>query len=132
MVFDRRFMFPDKVLQAIAQYGCTTFAGVPTVYNILLRRSNIRRIPQPSLRRFLQAGGGLARERVSEMRELFPQVKFYVMYGQTEATARISCMDPERWHRSPGVSASPWTISRSRSSMNKARLSPQVKSANCS
>ena len=89
------------------QYGCTTFAGVPTVYNVLLRRSNIRRIPLPGLRRFLQAGGGLARERVSEMRELFPQVKFYVMYGQTEATARISCMDPDRWHEKPGSVGQP-------------------------
>lgn len=107
VVFDRRFMFPDKVLQAIAQYGCTTFAGVPTVYNVLLRRSSIRKIPLPSLRRFLQAGGGLARERISEMRELLPLVKFYVMYGQTEATARISCMDPERWHSKPGSVGQP-------------------------
>ena len=107
VVFDRRFMFPDKVLQAAAYYKCTTFAGVPTVYNILLRRSNIRSIPQPSLRRFLQAGGGLAGERVSEMRELFPDVKFYVMYGQTEATARITCMDPERWDQKPGSVGQP-------------------------
>jgi acyl-CoA synthetase (AMP-forming)/AMP-acid ligase II len=107
VVFDRRFMFPDKVLQAVAQYGCTTFAGVPTVYNVLLRRSSIRKIPLPSLRRFLQAGGGLAPERISEMRELFPQVKFYVMYGQTEATARISCMDPDRWDDKAGSVGQP-------------------------
>jgi acyl-coenzyme A synthetase/AMP-(fatty) acid ligase len=102
VVFDRRFMFPDKVLQSAAQYECTTFAGVPTVYNILLRRSNIRQISLPHLRRFLQAGGGLTRERVGEMRELFPGVKFYVMYGQTEATARIACMDPDRWFEKEG------------------------------
>jgi acyl-CoA synthetase (AMP-forming)/AMP-acid ligase II len=102
VVFDRRFMFPDKVLQAVVQYGCTTFAGVPTVYNVLLRRSSIRKIPLPGLRRFLQAGGGLAPERIVEMRELFPHVKFYVMYGQTEATARISCMDPDRWDDKAG------------------------------
>jgi acyl-CoA synthetase (AMP-forming)/AMP-acid ligase II len=107
VVFDRRFMFPDKVLQAIAQYDCTTFAGVPTVYNVLLRRSNIRKIPMPGLRRFLQAGGGLVRERVGEMRELFPLVKFYVMYGATEATARISCMDPDRWQEKPGSVGQP-------------------------
>ncbi len=41
VVFDGRFMFPDKVLHAINKYACTTFAGVPTVYNILLRRSNM-------------------------------------------------------------------------------------------
>ena len=102
VVFDRRFMFPDKVLQAIGQLDCTTFAGVPTVYNVLLRRSNIRGIAMPSLRRFLQAGGALARERINEMRAAFPAVKFYVMYGQTEATARISCMEPERWQEKPG------------------------------
>ncbi|HVB59218.1 MAG TPA: AMP-binding protein [Candidatus Acidoferrales bacterium] len=96
VVFDSRFMFPDKVLHAINQYGCTTFAGVPSVYNILLRRSNLRSIPLPGLRRFLQAGGALAPERVEEMREIAPQAQFYVMYGQTEATSRISCLPPDR------------------------------------
>ena len=43
VIFDRRFMFPDKVLKAVAEFECTTFAGVPTVYNVLLRRSSIRR-----------------------------------------------------------------------------------------
>jgi acyl-CoA synthetase (AMP-forming)/AMP-acid ligase II len=102
VVIDRRFMFPDKVLQATAEFGCTTFAGVPTAYNVLLRRSNIRRMAMPSLRRFLQAGGALAREKIEEMRAGFPLTKFYVMYGQTEATARISCMEPERWEEKPG------------------------------
>jgi acyl-coenzyme A synthetase/AMP-(fatty) acid ligase len=102
VVFDRRFMFPDRVLQAISQFGCTTFAGVPTAYNVLLRRSNIRQIALPTLRRFLQAGGALARERIREMRSLFPTTKFFVMYGQTEATARIACMEPERWEEKAG------------------------------
>jgi acyl-CoA synthetase (AMP-forming)/AMP-acid ligase II len=102
VVLDRRFMFPSKVLTAVAQYGCTTFAGVPTVYNVLLRRSNIRGIAIPSLRRFLQAGGNLPSQRVLEMQAVFPTVKFYVMYGQTEATARISCMDPDRWEEKQG------------------------------
>jgi acyl-coenzyme A synthetase/AMP-(fatty) acid ligase len=56
----------------------------------------------PGLRRFLQAGGGLASQRINEMRAAFPAIKFYVMYGQTEATARISCMEPERWEEKPG------------------------------
>ncbi|MGA9060807.1 MAG: class I adenylate-forming enzyme family protein [Terracidiphilus sp.] len=102
VVFDRRFMFPDKVLHAINTYQCTTFAGVPTVYNILLRRSNIRSIAMPSLRRFLQAGGPLAPQRVAEMRAAAEKPKFYVMYGQTEATARISCLDPEHLNEKRG------------------------------
>jgi len=96
VVFDSRFMFPDKVLHAINTYGCTTFAGVPTVYNILLRRSNLRSIPLLALRRFLQAGGALTTERIREMRDIVPKAEFFVMYGQTEATARISCLPPDR------------------------------------
>ena len=101
VVFDRRFMFPDKVVEAVAQFRCTTFAGVPTVYNVLLRRSNIRQVAMPSLRRFLQAGGALPLERINEMRAAFSSTDFYVMYGQTEATARIACMEPERWTEKP-------------------------------
>jgi acyl-CoA synthetase (AMP-forming)/AMP-acid ligase II len=94
VVFDRRFMFPDQVLRAIAQYECTTFAGVPTAYNVLLRRSKIRSIALPSLRRMLQAGGALTRPAIEELRQAVPKAQLYVMYGQTEATARISCLDP--------------------------------------
>ncbi len=96
VVFDSRFMFPDKVLQAINQFGCTTFAGVPTVYNIMLRRSNLRSMTFPSLRRFLQAGGALAPESVEELRTIATSADFFVMYGQTEATARISCLPSDR------------------------------------
>jgi len=96
VVFDARFMFPDKVLHSINDYGCTSFAGVPTVYNILLRRSNVRAMTFPTLRRFLQAGGGLAPQSIEEMRSIVPGAEFFVMYGQTEATARISCLPPER------------------------------------
>ena len=96
VVFDSRFMFPDKVLHAINTYACTTFAGVPTVYNILTGRSSIRSIPLPCLRRFLQAGGALAPQRVQTLRDIVPTAQFFVMYGQTEATARISCLPPDR------------------------------------
>jgi acyl-coenzyme A synthetase/AMP-(fatty) acid ligase len=107
VVFDRRFMFPDKVLKAVAELGCTTFAGVPTVYNVLLRRSNLRQTALPKLRRFLQAGGALAPEKIDEMRAALPDVDFYVMYGQTEATARISCLEPERWGDKRGSAGRP-------------------------
>lgn len=96
VVFDSRFMFPDKVLLAINKYGCTTFAGVPAVYRILLRRSNLRSIPLPGLRRFLQAGGALASESVREMCSIVPTAEFFIMYGQTEATSRISTLPPRQ------------------------------------
>jgi len=96
VVFDSRFMFPDKVLRAINTYGCTSFAGVPTVYNILLRRSHLGSIALPSLKRFLQAGGSLRPENVKALRNIVPTAEVFVMYGQTEATARVSCLPPDR------------------------------------
>jgi len=107
VVFDSRFMFPDKVLHAINTYGCTTFAGVPIIYNILLRRSNLKSIPLPGLRRFLQAGGALSPEAVREMRDIVPTAEFLVMYGQTEATARISCLPAARLRDKPGSAGLP-------------------------
>jgi acyl-CoA synthetase (AMP-forming)/AMP-acid ligase II len=107
VVFDSRFMFPDKVLHGINTNGCTTFAGVPIVYNILLHRSNLRSIPLPGLRRFLQAGGALAPENVREMCEIVPTAEFLVMYGQTEATARISCLPAARLREKLGSAGPP-------------------------
>lgn len=96
VVFDSRFMFADKVLRAINTHGCTTFAGVPTVYHMLTERSSIRSIPMPSLRRFLQAGGALTPKCIETVRQIAPHQQFIVMYGQTEATARISCLPADR------------------------------------
>ena len=107
VVFDSRFMFPDKVLRSVNDYGCTTFAGVPAVYNILLRRSNLRSIPLPGLRRFLQAGGALAPDSVQEMRNIVPTAEFFVMYGQTEATSRISCLPSDRLSEKLGSAGLP-------------------------
>lgn len=107
IVFDSRFMFPDKVLDAINVHQCTTFAGVPTVYNILLRRSHLRTIPLPGLRRFLQAGGALAKESIRELRTIVPTADWYTMYGQTEATARISCLPPDRLDEKLGSAGLP-------------------------
>ena len=107
VVFDSRFMFPDRVLHAINSHQCTTFAGVPIIYNILLRRSNLKSIPMPGLRRFLQAGGALAPESVEEMSSICPGTGFFVMYGQTEATARISCLPAERLREKLGSAGLP-------------------------
>ncbi|HEY9278647.1 MAG TPA: AMP-binding protein [Eoetvoesiella sp.] len=95
VVFDRRFMFPDKVLQAMVDYDCATFAGVPSVFNILLSRSSLGKIGLPALRRVLQAGGRLGPEQIDEFLHRLPGVDFHVMYGQTEATSRITSLAPE-------------------------------------
>ena len=95
VVVDHRFMYPEVVLQRMKDTECTGFAGVPSHYQILLRRSSLRRMLLPHLRYVQQAGGHLAPAFIRELRDALPAVRIFVMYGQTEATARLSYVPPE-------------------------------------
>jgi long-chain acyl-CoA synthetase len=71
--------------------GCTSFAGVPYTYQMLLKTGLLKK-RGATLRTLTQAGGALAAPHIRQMYELALQrgFRFFVMYGQTEATARIS------------------------------------------
>ena len=75
---------------------CTSLAGVPYIYE-LLERSNFTTQDLPSLRYLTQAGGRLSSEKVKYFSELAAKkgAEFYVMYGQTEATARMAYLPPD-------------------------------------
>ncbi len=89
------FMFPEKVLDELEAKECTGFAGVPSSYQILLRRTHFAQRQFPALRWLQQAGGRLPAPLVKELRAAQPNVKIFIMYGQTEATARLSYLPPE-------------------------------------
>lgn len=59
VVIDPRFMYPERVLQRMQETECTGFAGVPSHYQILLRKSAIAKMSFPHLRYVQQAGGQL-------------------------------------------------------------------------
>ena len=88
--------FPERVLDEMEATACTGFAGVPSTYQILLRRSGFARRRFPALRWLQQAGGRLPTPFIRELRQAHPDVTLYVMYGQTEATARLSYLPPEQ------------------------------------
>jgi acyl-CoA synthetase (AMP-forming)/AMP-acid ligase II len=96
VVLNNLFMYPETVLDDMEQRACTGLAGVPSTYQILLRRSTFRRRQLPALRWFQQAGGKLPDTFISEILDTFKTARFFLMYGQTEATARLSYLPPER------------------------------------
>ncbi len=102
LVIDNRFLFPEKVLQNMVATECTSLAGVPSTYQILLRRSNMKKMEFPHLMKLQQAGGKLAQPFIDELEQALPKARLYVMYGQTEATARLSCITPEDRRAHPG------------------------------
>jgi len=82
--------------QRFAEAGATSFAGVPYTFD-LLDHSRFAERDLPSLRYITQAGGRLAPDRVRAWAELGQRrgFEFVVMYGQTEATARMAYLPAE-------------------------------------
>jgi long-chain acyl-CoA synthetase len=74
----------------------TSMSGVPYTFEIL-KKLRFFRMDLPSLKTLTQAGGKLSNELIKEFTEFCQQSsnRFFVMYGQTEATARMSYLPPE-------------------------------------
>jgi acyl-coenzyme A synthetase/AMP-(fatty) acid ligase len=83
--------------ESFRTYGCTSLAGVPFTYRVL-ERIGFRELDLPTLETLQQAGGALDRELTERYARYMAARggRFYVMYGQTEATARISYVPAER------------------------------------
>lgn len=96
------FAFPETALEAIRRDGCTGLAGVPSTYQILLRASTFAEAELPTLRRMQQAGGRLAPAQVQAVAAAQPQAELFVMYGATEATARMAYLPPSEVATRPG------------------------------
>lgn len=81
----------------LEEAGATSLAGVPYTYQMLKRLGFLRRNPG-ALRTLTQAGGKLSDGLIREFAEFAARsgIDFYVMYGQTEATARISYVPASR------------------------------------
>lgn len=75
----------------------TSFGGVPYTYE-MLERLRFFKMELPSLRYMTQAGGKLTPELHKKFAEYADQknVKFIVMYGQCEATARMGYLPAEK------------------------------------
>jgi len=88
--------------EQMEHFGFTSIAGVPFVYE-MLNRIGFTKKNYPSLKYFTQAGGKLQEPLVLKFAEYAKEhsVSFYVMYGQTEATARMSYLPPDMTLKKP-------------------------------
>ncbi len=88
----------DKTFWSIAKgHLVTSLSGVPASFEILYRLG-LKRIAWPTLRMLTQAGGRLRENLVSHFANATREVgmEFFVMYGQTEASPRISYVPSDR------------------------------------
>lgn len=81
----------------------TTFGGVPFVYE-MLHRLKFETMELPSLTKLTQAGGKLNPTLADTFIDICERkgIQFFTMYGQTEATARMSYLPPDQNRKKTG------------------------------
>ncbi len=82
--------------QFVQQHQVTSLSGVPYIWQ-MLRKMRYDRFKTDSVRYVTQAGGRLDNDSLQyfQQQTQAKQQRFIVMYGQTEATARIAYLPPE-------------------------------------
>ena len=107
VVIDNRFLYPNLILKTMQEQNVTGFSGVPSTFGILFNRSRVRKLRFEHLRYITQAGGAMAPAMQKEVAQVFAPAKLYIMYGATEASARLSYLDPEDLPRKWGSIGKP-------------------------
>lgn len=96
LFIEDNFAYPHVTLQRLVDNAVTGFAGVPSTFALLLGRCRLEDYDLTSLRYITQAGGAMPRPAIERLRAATPGVRIFIMYGQTEATARLTYLPPER------------------------------------
>lgn len=102
LVVNQSMMYPSIILDQMIKEEITGLPGVPSTFSLLLHKSGFPSYRFPSLRYVTQAGGGMSPALLRELDAVLRGVPIYVMYGQTEASPRLSYLDPAELLRKPG------------------------------
>ena len=100
VVINNNFMYPADAVHQMIEERVTSFSGVPSTYAYLMNRSPLSdcRDRLRALRYCSQAGGHMARSLKLALREALPeQTQIVIMYGATEAAARLTCLPPNHF-----------------------------------
>lgn len=93
LVLTERSLVSREFWDQARESRISSFYGVPYMYDVL-RRLDFEQLDLPSLGTLAQAGGKLGKEVVRYFADAMTRRggRFFVMYGQTEATARMSVL----------------------------------------
>jgi len=102
IVIAENLVYPHKVVETMATEQVTGFAGVPSTYALLAARVNFSAYDLSQVRYLAQAGGPMSPAQVRKVRSMIPHARLFLMYGLTEATARVTHLPPEDLDRKVG------------------------------
>lgn len=107
IVLEKNLVFPHALAETMVRERVTGFPGVPSTFALLLSRVDLASMRLDSLRYVTQAGAAMPATLVEKLRKALPQAQIFIMYGQTEATARLSYVPPDRLADKPGSAGIP-------------------------
>lgn len=94
-------LFPNLIVQTMQDMQITGFSGVSSTYSLLLKHGRLAQHDLSCLRYITQAGGPMSAALTHDLRTALPGPKLFRMYGQTEATARLTWLPPDDLDRKP-------------------------------
>ncbi len=94
LIIGTELFFPNRVIDRMKQDEATGLAGVPSSFVVLMSRSSLVESTPPTLRYLTQAGGAMSPDLTRQILEGLPNVDLFIMYGATEAGARLSYLEP--------------------------------------
>lgn len=95
LVLEKTFRYPYRLIELIRKESVTGLPIVPTISAILLQMDNLRNERLESLRYITNTAAALPTAHIRKLREIFPDVKLFSMYGLTECK-RVSYLDPSQ------------------------------------
>lgn len=97
IILTNRSLFQREFWDMVSKYEVTSMAGVPYTYD-MFERLRLRDMDLPHLKTLTQAGGHLNEDMQERYGRWAAETgrRLFVMYGQTEATARMSYIPPEK------------------------------------
>ena len=101
LVLEASFGFPQAIFDVMRREHVTGFPLVPTMAALILQMRDIEPGFLPDLRYITNTAAALPPAHIARLRELFPGVRLYSMYGLTECK-RCTYLPPEQLDQRPG------------------------------
>ncbi|HEY6563836.1 MAG TPA: class I adenylate-forming enzyme family protein, partial [Pirellulaceae bacterium] len=101
LVLEKSLVCAESYPRAVRQHAVTGWYGVPDQIRFLAHHGWLGRECCPDLRHVAVAGGALESSEARALSEHIRPAQLILMYGQTEATARLSYLPPQELPRRP-------------------------------
>jgi len=101
VILRNSFLFINDILKDISKYKVTGFPIVPTILTMLLNLKDLSKFDFSTVRYITNTGAALPVEHIKRIRTIFPEIKFFSMYGLSECK-RVLYLPPGELDRRPG------------------------------